>query len=133
MEWAVPIPSSVRPAARCDCSPNGGQRRIGRASEHALRRRQRRSATVVAGYDVCMPVVFRYRGFRFFFYSNEGSPREPVHVHVMGEGGEAKFWLRPVVQVACSDGLSARILNELSRVVEQNGPLIERSWNECFG
>ena len=31
-----------------------------------------------------MPVVFRYKGFRFFFYSNEGNPREPVHVHVMG-------------------------------------------------
>jgi SNF2 family DNA or RNA helicase len=25
-----------------------------------------------------MPVVFRYKGFRFFFYSNEGSPRELV-------------------------------------------------------
>jgi hypothetical protein len=23
-----------------------------------------------------MPTIFRYRGFRFFFYSNEGSPRE---------------------------------------------------------
>jgi hypothetical protein len=30
-----------------------------------------------------MPVVFRYGGFRFFFYSNEGDPREPVHIHVM--------------------------------------------------
>ncbi len=27
-----------------------------------------------------MPVVLRYKGFRFFFYSNEGSPREPVAV-----------------------------------------------------
>jgi hypothetical protein len=34
-----------------------------------------------------MPVVFRYRGFRFFFYSNEGNPREPVHIHAFGEGG----------------------------------------------
>jgi hypothetical protein len=24
-----------------------------------------------------MPVIFRYKGFRFFFYSNEGNPREP--------------------------------------------------------
>jgi len=24
-----------------------------------------------------MPVVFRDKGFRFFFYSNEGNPREP--------------------------------------------------------
>ena len=27
-----------------------------------------------------MPVVFRYKGFRFFFYSNEGQPRELVGV-----------------------------------------------------
>jgi hypothetical protein len=47
-----------------------------------------------------MPAVFRYKGFRFFFYSNEGNPREPAHVHVRGEGGEAKFWLSPAVRVA---------------------------------
>jgi len=55
-----------------------------------------------------MPVVLRYKAFRFIFYSNEGSPREPVHVHVRGEGGEAKFWLHPDVRVADSDGFDAR-------------------------
>ena len=29
-----------------------------------------------------MPIVFRYHGYKFFFYSNEGDPREPVHIHV---------------------------------------------------
>lgn len=29
-----------------------------------------------------MPTVFEYCGFSFFFYSKEGSPREPVHIHV---------------------------------------------------
>jgi len=38
-----------------------------------------------------MPVVFRYRSFRFFFYSNEGNPREAMHVHDRGSDGEAKF------------------------------------------
>ena len=66
------------------------------------------------------------------FYSNEGSPREPVHVHVRGEGGEAKFWVRPDVRVADSDGFDARNLRELARVVEQNADLIERAWNEHF-
>ena len=79
-----------------------------------------------------MPVVFRYKGFRFFFYSNEGSPREPVHVHVRGEGGEAKFWVRPSVRLAESDDIDARALRELAQVVEQNAELIERAWNEYF-
>lgn len=80
-----------------------------------------------------MPVVFRYKGFRFFFYSNEGQPREPAHVHVRSDGREAKFWLRPAVRVAGSDGLDARTLRELVGVVEANVELIERTWHEYFG
>ncbi len=81
-----------------------------------------------------MPIVFRHKGFRFFFffYSNEGSPREPPHVHARGEGGEAKFWLRPAVRVAQSDDLDARTLRELTGVVEQNVELIERTRHEYF-
>lgn len=41
-----------------------------------------------------MPTVFLEDGFRFFFDSIEGSPREPAHVHVEKSGMEAKFWLR---------------------------------------
>ena len=81
---------------------------------------------------VAMPAVFRYKGFRFFFYSNEGSPREPLHIHVHGAGGEAKFWLQPAVRVATSDGLDARTLRELTGVVESNFDLIERTWDDYF-
>ena len=79
-----------------------------------------------------MPTVFRYLGFRFFFYSNEGDPREPPHVHVTGEGGEAKFWLRPEVSVATSAGLDARHLRRLLRVAEARRDEIERAWHEHF-
>ena len=79
-----------------------------------------------------MPVIFRYKGLSFFFYSNEGSPREPVHVHVRGGGCEAKFWLKPMVRVAESDGFDARNLRELAQVIEENIEIIERSWNEHF-
>ena len=65
-----------------------------------------------------MPVVFRHERFRFFFYANEGAPREPVHIHVEKAASEAKLWLRPEVQVAYNDGYSARTLRELVEVVE---------------
>jgi hypothetical protein len=55
-----------------------------------------------------------------------------VHIHVRGEGGEAKLWVRPEVSVAGSSGFDARSLRELVRVVEQNAELIERAWNEHF-
>jgi hypothetical protein len=55
-----------------------------------------------------MPVIFRYKGFRFFFYSNEGSPREPLHVHVEKNALEAKLWLRPGVRVAYTTASTPR-------------------------
>ena len=79
-----------------------------------------------------MPAVFRERGFRFFFYSNEGSPREPAHIHVEKDDLEAKFWLRPEVRVAYNDGFDARNLRELLSIIETNRDRIERAWNEFF-
>jgi len=38
-----------------------------------------------------MPTVLRWRGYRFFFFSNEGS--EPAHIHVEKDEAMAKFWL----------------------------------------
>ena len=35
-----------------------------------------------------MPEVFRFFGFSFFFYSKE---HEPLHIHVEGNDGMAKF------------------------------------------
>lgn len=80
-----------------------------------------------------MPVVFRYKGYRFFFYSNEGMPREPVHVHVRTGSSEAKLWLGPAVHVASSVGFDATTLRELVDVANGNRALIERAWHEYFG
>jgi hypothetical protein len=83
-------------------------------------------------YSGWMPVVFRYQGFRFFFYSNEGNPREPVHIHVERAEIEAKFWLLPSVHVSYNDGYSARTLRELLKLVEANSERIVRAWNDHF-
>ena len=79
-----------------------------------------------------MPVVFRHQSLRFFFYSNEGNPRQAMHVHVRNSEGEAKFWLTPVVYLADSDGFDARTLRQLRELVEANKALIERTWNDYF-
>ena len=80
-----------------------------------------------------MPVVFRHRGVRFLFFSNEGDPREPVHVHADGPDGSAKFWLYPEVHVARSTGFSRRQLAEMTAVVAERRTEIERAWDEFFG
>lgn len=80
-----------------------------------------------------MPTVLRHEGFRFFFYSNEGDPREPVHVRVMRGGAEARLRLRPEVSVADSAGFDARTLRRVMEIVEAHRAMIERAWDEHFG
>jgi Domain of unknown function (DUF4160) len=80
-----------------------------------------------------LPAVFRYKGIRFHFFSNEGSPREPMHVHADAPDAEAKFWLHPRVRVAESVGFSRQALLELIKVVEEHREEIEKAWHEHFG
>jgi hypothetical protein len=80
-----------------------------------------------------MPVVFRHLGIRFYFFSNEGDPREPVHVHATRSDADAKLWLIPDVRVAESVGFSRREQADLVRVVETRRDEIMRVWHEHFG
>jgi hypothetical protein len=80
-----------------------------------------------------MPVVFREGGFEFYFYSNEGDPREPLHIHVRRGGDRAKIWLTPTVALARSSGLSARDLSAVLATARRRREEIERAWNEHFG
>jgi len=79
-----------------------------------------------------MPVVLRYKGYRFFYYSNEGDPREPLHVHVRKGECVAKLWLEPEPGIAESYGMSSSELRELLQVAVENTELIRRNWNEHF-
>lgn len=80
-----------------------------------------------------MPVVFRHRGYRFFFYSNEGDPREPLHIHVRRGNSVAKFWLEPLPEVAESYGMAAHELRELLAAAVDRTDEIKRYWDEHFG
>jgi len=80
-----------------------------------------------------MPAVFREGGLRYYFFSNEGQPPEPAHVHVKGGGRDAKIWLEPDVSVADSYGFNARELSTILRVVIDNRIAILRAWHEHFG
>jgi hypothetical protein len=80
-----------------------------------------------------MPKVFDWNGYRFHFFSNEGDPREPVHVHVEKDDADAKFWLLPQVEVAYNRGFKARTLRELQRIAEERRDEIVEAWNEFFG
>jgi hypothetical protein len=67
-----------------------------------------------------MPVVFRATGLRYFFFSNEGSPREAPHIHVKGGGRDAKVWLEPEPVIAESYGFNSRELARILRVIAEH-------------
>lgn len=79
-----------------------------------------------------MPVVFRLDGMRFHFFSSEGNPLEPMHIHAARPGIDAKFWLYPEVRLAYNRGYDGRTIRRLQSIVEAHREEIERAWNEHF-
>lgn len=75
------------------------------------------------------PTIFRYRSYRFYFFSRE-EPR--MHVHVISPDGEAKFWLEPEIELAVNQGLGAAELNELKQIVEERQNEIREHWRRHF-
>ena len=76
------------------------------------------------------PTVFREGEFRFFFFSREESR---MHIHVSHPDGEAKFWLRPSIELARNIGLSSSKTKDAARIVESRQQEITDAWNNHFG
>lgn len=75
------------------------------------------------------PTIFRYKNYRFFFFSREESR---THVHISSPDGEAKFWIEPVVALADYSGFTDRQLRELLKMVQKHAKEIEKAWKEHF-
>jgi Domain of unknown function (DUF4160) len=71
-----------------------------------------------------MPTVLRWNGYRFYFFSNEGS--EPPHIHIDKGGSIATVWLSPVA-TASNLRYSARELNALLGKVEEERERFEEA------
>jgi len=75
------------------------------------------------------PTIFRYRGYRFYFFSRE-EPRKHVHVHCAD--GEAKFRMETEISLAKNHGLSNSQIAELMDVVKEHRDEIENAWEKHF-
>jgi hypothetical protein len=74
-----------------------------------------------------VPTVLRVKGYRIGFYSSE--PDEPVHVHVIKSGCEAKFWLSPV-QLSWNKGFRDAELRQIARILEAHETELLEASNE---
>ena len=68
-------------------------------------------------------------GLPFFFYSADGN--EPAHIHVTGDGKEAKIWLHDL-SVAINLGFAPRDLSEIVRKTRENRGAFLEAWNDHF-
>jgi hypothetical protein len=78
-----------------------------------------------------MPTLLRVGPYRFFFYSDEGDPREPPHVHIAAGDSVAKFWLKPV-ELASSKYLRSHEINAVHAIVERHQIRFLEAWHAHF-
>ena len=75
------------------------------------------------------PSIFREKGYRFYFLSNE---EDRIHIHVTCESGEAKFWLEPIVSLATYHKLNPKKLKEIQGIIEEHKDEIVHAWRNHF-
>ena len=80
-----------------------------------------------------MPTVLYFYGWRFFFYSNEGS--EPIHIHAEKGDMECKFWINEndfTITLETAFNMASDKTNEVSDIIYKNLQLIINSWHNYF-
>lgn len=75
-----------------------------------------------------MPTLFVIFGFRFLFYSDD---HEPIHVHVIKDGHEAKYNMEPLEQI-CNHGFKKHEIALIESVIIENTEIIKERWQSFF-
>jgi len=86
-----------------------------------------------------MPRVFRLGAYIVYFWSNEGAPREPIHVHV-SEGRQiensTKIWITSTGRtLLCNNNskIPRRTLENILDIIESRSEEIIEAWKQKFG
>lgn len=81
-----------------------------------------------------MPTILLLRGWRIFFYANEGD--EPLHVHARKGEAECKYLLDMslyAIEEAWSYNLTPRLRREVRKIIFDHFDLIVEEWTRFFG
>lgn len=78
-----------------------------------------------------MPEIFRAFGFSFLFFSRD---HEPIHVHVIGKDGDAKYvWNGTEFVFDYQHNIKANDLKKIKSMIDENRDIIIRHWENYFG
>lgn len=85
-----------------------------------------------------MPQVFRIGSYHVYFWSNEGDPLEPVHVHVtLGAPSEnaTKIWITSTGRCyLCNNNsrIPNRVLRNIMLIIEARSEEVVAKWTAYF-
>ena len=80
-----------------------------------------------------MPVIFRYKGFKFLFWCCSEELRPHVHA-IKNDEINVKIWLEPEISIASVKGrINKSMLNELLQEVRRNEQLCRDAWDQYVG
>lgn len=75
-----------------------------------------------------MPTVFIFFGFRFMFYSDD---HEPIHIHVIKDGHEAKYNINPL-EMVYNHGFKKNEIALIESIIMENEEIIASRWRNFF-
>ena len=76
------------------------------------------------------PVFHRETSYIFKIFSNE---EERMHIHVIRDNQEAKFWLEPEVELAENYGFKTHELRRIQKIVEKYATNFKEQYNQHIG
>lgn len=86
-----------------------------------------------------MPQIFKIGSYLVYFWSNEGVPLEPIHVHVktgVPSGNATKIWITKTGKCLLSNNNSDipdKVLRDIMAVIEARSFEIIKKWNDFHG
>jgi hypothetical protein len=55
-----------------------------------------------------------------------------MHVHIHSQGGEAKFWLEPEIELAKNHKLTRIQLKQIENIIEEHHDEFTNAWRRYF-
>ena len=86
-----------------------------------------------------MPQIFKIGSYIVYFWSNEGEPLEPVHVHIVEgtpSGNATKVWITKARKsLLCNNNskIPERTLRDIMDVIEARAIDITTKWYDFYG
>ena len=86
-----------------------------------------------------MPQVFKVGSYWVYFWSNEGEPREPIHVHISQGSPQAnatKVWITKAGKCLLANNNSdipSIALRNIMRIIEARSTEVINKWYSFYG